>query len=80
MPIQNNLDIRELNLWEKLLWNVLPNRCVLCGKWKLWGKNPHLICRMREEYLKSKGWVKLPPNSAILEGISNLKLIDGDED
>jgi hypothetical protein len=42
--MENDLGIRPLNLWEKLFWNIFPNRCVLCGKWKLWGKNPHKAC------------------------------------
>jgi len=36
--MENDLGIRPLNLWEKLFWNIFPNRCVLCGKWKLWEK------------------------------------------
>ena len=47
--MENDLGFRPLNLWEKLFWNIFPNRCVLCGKWKLWGKNPHKACSDYEE-------------------------------
>jgi len=47
--VTNNLDIRPLTFWEKLFWSIFPNRCVLCGKWKLWGENPHKACSDYEE-------------------------------
>jgi len=36
------------NLMDKLRVYWLPNRCFLCGKWKLFGKNPHKVCVERE--------------------------------
>lgn len=38
------MEIKKFTRWENLLWTILPGRCVLCGKWKLWGKNPHKAC------------------------------------
>jgi hypothetical protein len=44
VDMKNNLDFRKVTWWESLIWSVFPNRCVLCSKWKLWGKKPHKVC------------------------------------
>lgn len=36
--------IKPFSFWNTLKWNILPARCILCGRRKLWGKNPHKAC------------------------------------
>lgn len=33
-----------IHFFEWLRWDILPGRCLLCGKWKLWGIEPHKVC------------------------------------
>lgn len=36
------------NFWTRLRVYWLPNKCFLCGRWKLWGMNPHKKCVEQE--------------------------------
>lgn len=52
MPISEvDFQVKPFSFLDKIKWRVLPNRCVLCGKWKLWGKTPHKKC---EDYELSR--------------------------